>query len=207
MCYVCGKSRNKIAHSLDCRYVKMIPEQNKKYIMSRRMVADTDYRFCKCCAPILQYLRRERQDLDNYTQATGLSYTFNPSDGSLDIISKSDVWKIIVNGGQDFIWLYHKNYFDGNVESMVPGYHPQHIRKSTILGYMDYIVRHDIFRELNPLDAEKKHTKKSGQSMVARKADARSRRKADRLSKHRKKEKQLRREMDSLEMEYYDLAN
>ena len=43
--------------------------------------------------------------------------------------------------------------------------------------------------------------------MVARKADARSRRKADRLSKHRKREKQLRREMDSLEMEYYDLAN
>ena len=160
MCYVCGKSRNKIAHSPDCRYVKMIPEQNKKYIMSRRMVADTDYRFCKCCAPILQYLRRERQDLDNYTRATGLSYTFNPSDGSLDIISKSDVWKIIVNGGQDFIWLYHKNYFDGNVESM-----------------------------------------------VARKAGARSRKKADRLSKHRKREKQLRRDMDFLEMEYYDMAN
>ena len=43
--------------------------------------------------------------------------------------------------------------------------------------------------------------------MVARKAGARSRKKADRLSKHRKREKQLRRDMDFLEMEYYDMAN
>ena len=24
MCYVCGKSNNKIAHTMDCRYVKMM---------------------------------------------------------------------------------------------------------------------------------------------------------------------------------------
>ena len=30
MCYICGKSRNKIAHSQNCGYVKLIPVENRK---------------------------------------------------------------------------------------------------------------------------------------------------------------------------------
>jgi len=194
MCYVCGRSRNKIAHTLSCRYVKMIPDKNRRYFYNRREITESGYGYCKYCAPILKFIKREKKDLDNYSRATGLSYSFDPADGSLNVISRTDTWKIIVNGRMSFIWLYHKNYFDAEEESMIPGYHFQSVRKSTILGYFEYIARHDIFRELNPLDEKKKRPKKAKNSWSVRKAQTRSRRKADRLSKIRKFEKQLRKE-------------
>ena len=203
MCYICGKSRNKIAHSPDCRYVKMIPYKNRSYFQNRQETADAGYRYCRCCAPVLGYLRREKKDMDNYGSATGLSYTFDPSDGSLIITSRMDTWKIIANGRQNRIWLYHRNAFGNDPESMIPGYHCQHIRKSTILGYMDYIVKHDIFRERNPLGEEKKHVKRAKNPVAVRKALSRGRRKADRLSKHRQYEKQMRKDRRG---DYYDEA-
>ena len=194
MCYICGKSRNRIAHSPDCRYVKMIPDKNRSYFRNRQETAEAGYGYCRYCAPILGYLKREKKDMDNYGGATGLSYSFDPSDGSVIIISKMGTWKIIANGRQNLIWLYHQNCFGNDPDSMIPGYHCQNIRKSTILGYMDYIVKHDIFRERNPLGEEKKRPKRSKNPVAVRKAQARGRRKADRLSKHRQYEKQMRKD-------------
>ena len=57
-----------------------------------------------------------------------------------------------------FIWLYHENRKITHSGGLVPGYHSQNTRSSTIMGYMQYIVKHDRYREENPLYECQKHT-------------------------------------------------
>lgn len=151
MCYVCGKSANKIVHTTNCRYVKMMPNKNKKYFHTLKEAAEAGYVQCKYCAHIEKYLRREDKALDSYCRPNGVYYYFNPADGAIDVISRTGKWKIIVNGQKHFIWLYHKNNHGANPNDLVPGFHSQKVRRSSLMGYMEYIVAHDQYRTENPL--------------------------------------------------------
>ena len=162
MSYICGKSRNKIVHTQECRYVKMIPDNNKKYYRSLQEASDAGYVQCRYCAYIKKYLKGNERDLEKYCRLNGVYFYFNPSDGSIDVISKSGKWKIIVNGQKHYIWLYHKNNHGCNYEDFVPGYHSQKIRCNTLQGYMDYIIKHDQYREEDPLYENQKHNTVKG---------------------------------------------
>ena len=151
MCYVCGKSRNRIIHTQACRYVKMMPDKNKKSFNSIKEALDAGYVRCKYCAHINKYVRKEKKELDLYCGSKGVYYYFNRTDGALDVISRTGKWKIIVNGQRHFIWLYHKNNNGESSGDLVPGFHSQKIRSSSLMGYMEYIVRHDEYRIRNPL--------------------------------------------------------
>ena len=157
MCYICGKSNNKIIHTMDCRYVKMMPEKNRKYYHTLKEASEAGYVQCKYCAYIKKYLNREEKQLEEFFKPSGVYFYFNPGDGSIDVISHSGKWKIIVNGQRHFIWLYHKNNNGSNYGDLVPGYHSQRIRSSSLMGYMSYIVEHDKYREENPLYNRQKH--------------------------------------------------
>ncbi len=157
MCYICGKSSNKIVHTMDCRYVKMIPEKNRKLFRTYKNASEAGYIQCKYCAPILKYLDREEQELTRYCRANGLFYSFNRNDGSIDVVSRSGKWKIIINGKKQFIWLYHKNVNGAWPDDFIPGYHSQRTRSSSLMGYMRYIVEHDRYRVENPLYESQRH--------------------------------------------------
>ena len=63
------------------------------------------------------------------------------------------LWKIIVNGQKHFLFLYHKNDIGSTedpIHELVPGYHSQKCRRTTIIGYLEYIVAHDLYRDRNP---------------------------------------------------------
>ena len=157
MCYVCGRSSNKIVHSMSCRYVKLIPEKNRKFFSNLKEASEAGYVQCKYCAHIVKYLRKEEKELEKFCRSNGIYYRFNSEDGSLDVISPSGKWKIIVNGQKHFIWLYHKNNHGTNPGDPVPGYHSQKIRCSSLIGYMNYILKHDWYREENPLYESQRH--------------------------------------------------
>ena len=61
MCYVCGRSSNKIVHSMSCRYVKLIPEKNRKIFSNLKEASEAGYVQCKYCAHIVKYLRSLNQ--------------------------------------------------------------------------------------------------------------------------------------------------
>ena len=183
MCYICGKSGNRIAHSYDCRYVKLIPEKNREYYDYRRTANEAGYGYCKYCSYVMEYVRKEKKALDDYSRATGLTYSFNRLDGSLDIKSQSDEWKIIERGKDHTLRLYHKNQLDLEEESIIPGYHYQKIQKGTVLGYLDYIVKHDIFRERNPIGQGRRRSRHYNPS--ARRMMIEARKKSDKMSKIR----------------------
>lgn len=151
MCYVCGESRNKMVHKMNCRYAVMIPDKNRKYFATLREAGEAGYVQCKYCAYIRKYMKEERKELSDFCRKNGLYYEFNREDGALDVISRTGRWKIIVNGKRHFIWLYHKNLRGGRKDSFVPGYHSQKICRSTLIDYMKYIAEHDQYRMENPL--------------------------------------------------------
>ncbi len=158
MSYICGKSRNKIVHSMQCRCVKMIPDKNKKYFSTSADATKSGYVQCRCCNYIQKYLKPEEKKLKEYCGKNGLYFFYNPADGSLDVISKTGKWKIIVNGHRHQIWLYHKNDCFSEQMFLVPGYHSQKARSESLMGYMNYIVEHDRFRDENPLYTHQMNT-------------------------------------------------
>ena len=157
MSYVCGKSSNKIIHYMDCRYIKMIPTKNRKYFYTMEDASESGYVQCKYCSYIGKYINKEKKMLEHYCIPNGIHYYFNAADGSLDVISHSGKWKIIVNGQRHFIWLYHKNKFGNRPNELIPGYHSQSVRRTSLMGYMKYIVDHDRYRDDNPLYERQRH--------------------------------------------------
>lgn len=143
MNYVCGRSSNRIIHRDDCRYVKMIPERNRKYFETAEEARFEGYSCCKYCSGIWKYVAKEKPVLDNYCEKTGLNYFFNRGDGFLNVYSRHDIWKIIVSGPRNYIFLYHKNTKNLQEKTMIPGFHSQKAISPTILGYLKYINDHD----------------------------------------------------------------
>lgn len=150
MGYVYGDSGNKIIHTSNCRYAGMI-KNKKNYFSTLEAAREAGYVQCKYCSHIRKYMNSERKELAEFCKSNGLYYEFNRKDGALDVISHTGRWKVIVNGQKHFIWLYHKNQRREKERSLVPGYHSQKIRSSTLMGYMQYIVEHDQYRIENPL--------------------------------------------------------
>ena len=165
MSYICGKSRNKIVHHLGCRYIKIIPMQNQRHFSSFKEAAEAGYVQCKYCAGIEKYLREENKVIRNYCVSHGIYYAFNASDGSLDVISHSGKWKIVVEKYPNVIGLYHQNNNVIRKRDFVPGFHKQNARFDTLMGYMSYIVDHDIYRFNNPIYENSK--KKMGRGIKA----------------------------------------
>ena len=151
MCYVSGKSKIKIAHTMQCRFSKMIKSEYKVYYQTLEEVSDAGMVRCKYCDRIAQMMRKENEELTKFCKNRGIYPTFSRADGTVDIISHSGQWKIIMNGSKHDIWLYHKNTLNDKNTGLVPGYHSQKARSETIMGYVRYIVDHDEFRSVNPL--------------------------------------------------------
>lgn len=54
-----------------------------------------------------------------------------------------------MNGKARKLFLYHKNTYqkEEKIPSIVHGYHSQAIRSKTVVGYLEYIRDHDIYRK------------------------------------------------------------
>lgn len=160
MVYASTKSREKVFHLPHC---KIHPRINRDY----RITFDTPdkaraegYRMCNCCSVIGMRLRKERAAVEEFCERNKLTYLL--WDGEMLIKTPNSDWKIIINGRNKKMFLYHKNKFrsPSDDESMIPGYHSQAIREKTILGYLQYIVSHDDFRQKEAQARERKRNSK-----------------------------------------------
>lgn len=180
MCYICGKSSNKIIHFPTCGYVQQIPKKNRKYFEELKDATDNGYVYCRRCARIALDIRREKKDLSSFCRKNGIVYQFNPSDGALDVLSPSGEWKIVVSGKKHHLWLYHKNESGRKTEGPFPGFHSQKVCRDTICDYMKYIIGHDIYRIDHPLygvpDKKPKPGTKAWRKLLKREKAARRRR-------------------------------
>lgn len=140
-------SHRKTVHLHHCRYIRNIPSENRIFFQSIQEANEAGYHLCRCCHPISRYYNKERKLITEFCE--GHHYSFMRNDEDLQITSKYDTWKIITNGKEHRLFLYHKNsnpyYTDKKHHSIVPGYHSQAWRSDNVIGYLKYIVEHDSF--------------------------------------------------------------
>jgi hypothetical protein len=147
------KSRKKIFHTEQCSHVKNIAPQNRLYFYTLQDAQAAGYRSCRTCSAVMWYYRRESAELLSFCFENGLTLHFDRKKAALSVKTPHSLWKIIVNGQENQLFLYHRNMFDKeDPKSPFPLYHSQKFRSPTILGYLEYIVQHDHYRQYNPLE-------------------------------------------------------
>ena len=195
--YYCSKnSKEKIAHTENCQYAKRIQPRNTIMYKNAIEARNAGYRVCKCCAPIKTYVKKQDKEIDQYCQQAGLSCQIDWREGCLKVATSYSQWKIIVNGRDDYIFLYHKNFhrFGINNDDLVPGYHSQKTRKSDILGYLEYVAAHDSYRISNPIQGKAFQPAESHPRKGSKKFRAQERR-----QKNREKRRSVARVLDLIE--------
>ena len=152
-----SKSSEKVFHLSHCPNARRIRKENKKAFSTQEEARQAGYRMCDLCSVAGTKLRKEQRDVDDFCREYNISCRLE--DGQLHVHTPNSEWRIIVNGKANRLFLYHKNTYEKKEEkipSIVPGFHSQAIRYSTILEYLDYIVQHDAFRRKEKKKAERK---------------------------------------------------
>lgn len=160
MVFYSTKSTEKVFHLPHCKTTHRIRKEYKQQFATPEEARVAGYRMCNCCSPVGMRLRKELVAVNQFCQENGVScWLF---DGQLRVLAPKSEWRIIVNGKANKLFLYHKNTYEKyeKIPSIVPGFHSQAIRSTTIVGYLDYIVQHDAFRS-----QQKKKAKEKADSM------------------------------------------
>lgn len=160
MVFYSTKSTAKVFHLPHCKITRRIRKENKQQFATPEEARTVGYRMCNCCSPVGMRLRKEQETVNRFCQENGVSCWLD--DGQLHVLTPKSEWRIIVNGKANKLFLYHKNTYEKyeKIPSIVPGFHSQAIRSTTIVGYLDCIVQHDAFRS-----QQKKKAKEKADSM------------------------------------------
>lgn len=152
MFYSCSKT-SKIIHDSHCGHLIHIPRENQFFFGTDELLESAlrdGYGFCMDCSFLGRKLKKERLIINQICEKNQIQYNFNRKDGTLDIVSRFDIWKIVVLGdNNNKIYLYHMNTRPYGT-SEVPGYHRQKIRSTTLKKYFCSIAEHDKYRSKHP---------------------------------------------------------
>lgn len=156
MVFYSTKSNEKVFHLPHCKIARRIHKEYKKQFATPDEARVAGYRMCNCCSPMGMRLRKEQEAVNQFCQENGASCWLE--DGQLHVITPKSEWRIIVNGKAKKLFLYHKNTYEKfeKIPSIVPGYHSQAARSETIVGYLEYIIQHDIYRRRQEKKAKQK---------------------------------------------------
>ena len=156
MVFYSTKSNEKVFHLPHCKIARRIRKEYKKQFATPEEARLAGYRMCNCCSLVGMRLRKEQKAVNQFCQVNGVSCWLE--DGQLHVHTPRSKWRIIVNGKANKLFLYHKNTYRKyeEIPSIVPGYHSQATRSKTIVGYLEYIIQHDIYRRQQEKKAKQK---------------------------------------------------
>lgn len=151
MYYYSKNSRKKIIHVTGCFHICSTEPDTIGWFESPHEAYEQGYRLCKHCSPLIEYYKREDNEIIDFCRKKGLC--FHLENNFISINSIGSKWKIALDK-KNRIVLYHKNDFttDKDHLSEISGYHLQgDVRRNSIVAYLQYIVDHDYYRMLNPV--------------------------------------------------------
>ena len=158
MYYYCKKSKKKIIHLGSCHHIS---NSDISGIASFNNIAEAErkgYRVCKHCAALKSFLNTEKAQIQKICKDNGISV--NNGWAFLHVNTIYGQWKITFDEERNCLQLFHKNTFETGKRSPIPNYHFQNHACDTIVGYLDYIIKHDDFRHANPLHIKQGKPKK-----------------------------------------------
>lgn len=152
MYYYSKKSSKKIIHSRECPYIQNVDVEHVGTFETLEEAYEQGYRLCRHCSLIAKRYRKESESLVEYGREHAVSFFFN--DRFIGVRTPYSQWKIVpsVNGKQ--MVLYHRNTFktEKDCNSPVKNYHCQRVVKDSILGFLEYIVEHEYYRMMHPVE-------------------------------------------------------
>ena len=141
MIFANKNSVKKIIHVKDCLYLKNKKQKNIIVFSDMRDAFKNGYTLCKKCNPIKKQYFKEEALVTNFAKANKLKVELREQE--INIQSNQEQWKIVVACDGYGITLYHKNTDNRHSDNYVPNYHLQVVEKESIVGYLEYIVKHD----------------------------------------------------------------
>jgi len=137
------KGSLKILHNQQCFYGKRIRPEDRQLFYTVEEGEKAGYHSCKYCSAIGWHYRKEATKIKQFCEENKIFLQHESRE--IHVQTPLSRWKIVWNGKKGRIFLYHKNVFRRFMEEKeeVPGYHRQPVTKSSIYGYLKYIVLHD----------------------------------------------------------------
>lgn len=152
MFYYSKKSKDNIFHTEKCFHVKQIGESNLGVLKDFKAVRESGGRLCRCCSPLVKRYQEEGVALVDYCRSRAVSVFL--TDGFVGVCTPYSRWRIVPAEKDGGLQLYHRNTFPTKHDdkSIVPKYHLQNIRKKTLKEYLEYIVEHEYYRMMHPVE-------------------------------------------------------
>lgn len=153
MYYYRKSSRNRVIHCQTCAHIRDASVTNVGSFETLDEAYASGYRLCKCCSPLARQYRAESSALLSCCRNNAISCFLK--DKYIGVVSPYSRWRIVLDQTGNGFLLYHRNTFHTkhDAESPIPDYHLQRVQKPTLLGYLEYIVDHEYYRMLNPVQA------------------------------------------------------
>ena len=152
MFYYSKKSAQKVVHTKHCCHLMNTPKEDIGCFSNAEKAHNYGYRLCKDCGPLEKYFARKKDTIEDFCRQNEISYKLEGNE--LLVETPYSSWKIITEGLQSFMCLYHKNELGKGRNSAVAGYHLQDHKSHSILSYLHYICSHDEYRQNNPLQSK-----------------------------------------------------
>ena len=137
------KGSVKILHNQQCFYGKRIRPEDRQLFYTVEEGEKAGYHSSKYCSAIGRHYRKEATKIKQFCEENKIFLQHESRE--IHVQTPISHWKIVWNEKKGRIFLYHKNVFRRFMEEKeeVPGYHRQPVTKSSIYGYLKYIVIHD----------------------------------------------------------------
>ena len=138
-------SARKTVHTRECRVVSRIDSENLRTFQTLIDANRCGYHMCSICDPLGIQYKREAEQIVKYSRENNLDVKLH--EGIIHIISRHDCWRIITEGRNNQMFLYHRNrnkWLYKKDTSAIPSFYRQmDCKVNTILGYLEYIVKYD----------------------------------------------------------------
>lgn len=204
-------SKRRIFHNDTCRYAKRFQPENRINFYTMEEACNAGFVPCNYCSVIGRQYMSSRQEIDKFCEEHGYSHFMHS--GELYVISSDDTaWRITYSGEKGAPRaLFHESKRQAPINrSAVPyterKYHDQDVQKTSIMGYLVYIHKHDIAETKRRKQEEKElHSQHSNRIMSGFKGPTRKSKRKDRGLKYTSGQARIRskREMQALEDDYW----
>ena len=154
-------------HENDCEKLQLINPDNLVIFASESEALSAGYRCCRCCSTILKKFRRTDAAQDGFAKKHELIVDLCVEDGSLTVISRTDVWKVFKSNGK--YKLYHKNSHNYWNPTVVKGYHDQKVSSRSLFYILRYITDHENYRIQNPFPKSCSNTQEDFDEFISKK--------------------------------------
>lgn len=148
--YVYSKN-SRILHTNLCCFAKRIHPENARYFHSLGEARAMKLCGCRMCSLIAVRARKEKKELTECAKKYNISYHFCPEDNTIEVKTTLEKWKIMYLGRNKVLKLFHQSELSYEGGGMLPGYHEQNMNSKTLLGFFEYIGKHNAHRRANPL--------------------------------------------------------